>query len=113
MSSAGALDSLLKREGYIKTDLYCHSCSEKGLPSNFIAEINHDLEGNHAIECPRCGHKHFRVIKQGRVTSERYDSDLTTHVVERRNMWKSATVPITTGVASSFIRDRWLNRGDD
>ncbi len=96
---------ILKREGLIRTDLYCHNCN-----SNFTAVINHDLDGNHEIECPRCGHYHYRVIKGGIVTSDRYDSDHRTHVVEKRDMWKSTTQPIVTSTATAFMRDLWLNR---
>lgn len=111
--SGGTLDALLKREGLVRTELDCHGCSEQGLPNRFIATINHDLDGNHEIECPRCGHIHYRVIKEGRVTSERYSSGYPTHKIERRNVWKSESLPIVASTASAFIRDSWLNRHQD
>lgn len=113
MSKPGELDPLLKREGLARTDMDCHRCSELGYPNQFIAVIDHDLDGNHAIECPRCGHLHYRVVKQGRVTGDRYDSDRRTHKIDRRNVWKSETRPIISSTASAFLRDRWLQKSLD
>lgn len=110
MAAIGTLAELLKREGMVRTDLYCHGCEEKGLPYNFIATLDFSLNGNHEIECPRCGHIHYRFIRDGVVTEQRYSSGYPTHKVERKNMWKSDSVPMETSVASSFIRDLWLKR---
>lgn len=102
---------ILKNAGIVRTDLHCHSCEDQGKPSHFSAAIDFDLDGNHEIECPRCAHIHYRKIKNGRVTSDRYSSDgSATHKVDRRNMWKHATQPIVTSTASAFIRDRLLNK---
>lgn len=105
------MTDLTKQKGLVRTDLYCHNCEDNKLPPNFTAVIDFDLNGNHKIECPRCGHLHFRKVKDGVVTSDRYDRDSATHVVERKTMWKSTTQPIMTSTASAFLRDRWLNRG--
>lgn len=110
MVASGELSALLKREGLIRTELDCHNCTSKGItPNRFIATINYDLNGNHKIECPRCGHHHYRVVKDGVVTGERYDSDHRTIDVPRGTLWKSETVPIIASTASSFLRDLWLN----
>jgi DNA-directed RNA polymerase subunit RPC12/RpoP len=99
------MSDLLYNDGLTKTDMWCHACSK-----NFRASLDYSLEGNHDIECPHCGHHHYRFIKGGVVTGERYSADANTHFVEKRYVWKSETQPITTSVASAFIRDRWLNR---
>ena len=103
-------DDILKNEGLVRTDMHCHSCSEQALPSNFIARIDYNLEGNHEIECPRCGHLHYRVVRKGVVSEDRYNSSHVVHKVTGRNVWKSATQPVITSTASMFLRDRWLNR---
>ncbi len=108
--SKGELATLLKREGLCRTDMDCHSCREKGLPDLFVATIDYSVNGNHEIECPRCGHIHYRLIVDGIVTSEWYSSSYTTHKVERRNMWKSESKQIISSTASAFIRDLWLQR---
>jgi len=99
-----------KQSGIVRTDMYCHDCNK-----NFLAHIDYDIDGQHIIECPACGHSHYRKIINGRVTSERYDSDPTTKTTRdttERNMWKSSTIPIETSTVSHFLRDRWLNRSD-
>jgi len=97
-----------KEEGEIKTDLYCHSCSR-----NFVALLDYRLDGNHKIECPHCRHTHYRVIKDGVVTGERFDRDAGgTFDVTKRRIWKSSdnVLQCETTAASMFIRRSWLNR---
>jgi DNA-directed RNA polymerase subunit RPC12/RpoP len=100
--------ALEKNDGLTRTDLFCHACNK-----NFIATLDFSLQGNHAVECPHCGHLHYRKIENGVVTSQRYDSDSNTHHVPKRHVWKSTTQPMTTSVAHAFIRQRWLERGLD
>lgn len=102
---SGALEELLKKNGLHRTDVYCHDCN-----TTFVAQLNYSLNGNHEVECPKCGHHHFRKIVNGVVTSERYDSDHRTHKVENRCVWKSETVPMQTSTASAFLRERWLEK---
>lgn len=110
MSAGSQIDAVLVNNGFVRTDVDCHGCRDQNLPDRFIAKINYDLNGNHEIECPRCGHIHYRVIKDGRVTSERFDSGYPTHKIERRNVWKAQDVPIISSTASAFMRSLWLNR---
>lgn len=96
--------------GKTRTDMYCHACS-----SSFVAIINFDLDGNHQIECPKCGHIHYRLVQHGRVTSERYHSDSrnVTHIAGTiRDLWKDQTVPISTATVKHFLREKWINRSD-
>jgi uncharacterized C2H2 Zn-finger protein len=114
MTNLGELAPLLKREGFVRTDMDCHGCTEAGYKANrFIAEINYSLNGNHQIECPRCGHIHYRLVKDGVVTEERYSSGYPTHVVKNRDLWKAESVPMVTSTASAFMRELWLNRDRD
>jgi len=50
------------------TEFYCHECD-----GYIRVELDYDLNGNHVVECPKCGHEHCRVIKDGKVTSDRWD----------------------------------------
>lgn len=53
----------------IKTEIYCHECG------NYVQfTLDKELDGNHIIKCPKCGHEHCRVIKNGEVTHDRWDS---------------------------------------
>ena len=64
-----------------RQELFCHACN------NYV-QFNLDLEidGNHVLKCPSCGHEHCRVVKNGQITAERWDS---------RNV-PTITVPIST-----------------
>ena len=97
-----------KKSGIIRTDMWCHDCQKY-----FLAHVDYDVDGNHVIECPYCGHHHFRLIKGGIVTDVRYFSDQRTHrATIERGMWKSNTVPMETATVAHFLRERWLNRED-
>ena len=53
----------------IRTEIYCHECDK------YVQfTLDDELDGNHIIICPNCGHEHCRVIKKGKVTGDRWDS---------------------------------------
>lgn len=102
------------KEGLVRTDMYCHHCSK-----NFIAELNFDIDGNHIIGCPHCGHEHCRVIKRGYITGDRWDgrNDNTIQAREIR-VWKSDVLKAKTSstaehIRNQFLRNRWLNLGGE
>jgi len=91
-------------EGIVKTNLDCHSCSKV-----FIAKLNHDLDGNHQIICPYCGHEHWRVLRKGCVTGDRWGSQNgLNRKVSTERMWSDRTVGIETNTAAEHIRRTWL-----
>jgi DNA-directed RNA polymerase subunit RPC12/RpoP len=96
-------------EGETKTSLYCHECGK-----NFIALLDYSINGNHVIECAHCGHSHCRVITDGAVTGDRWDSrhgsDKDRDGIKARRVWKHNALPMQTTSASEFIRKRWLER---
>lgn len=93
----------------IRTEMYCHACR-----SNFVAELEGGISGRHLIECPGCGHEHYRVIKDGVVTGDRWgqDSDNNSKTVRARSTWKSTVIQAKTSTVSQHIRERWMNRSD-
>jgi uncharacterized Zn finger protein len=103
--------------GLQRTDMHCHACS-----GNFVAELDYDLNGDHEIVCPRCGHIHYRTIKDGKITESRYGTDSTPVVkVDGRSIWSVGEVRkrdsgriegAKVSTVSHFLRDRWLNRSD-
>lgn len=102
--------------GMQRTEMHCHSCS-----GNFVAELDFDLNGDHEIHCPRCGHIHYRTIKDGKITEARYSSDSTVSTVDGRSTWCSGEVRkrdsgriecAKISTVSQFLRERWLNRSD-
>jgi len=97
---------ILYGEGCVRTDMNCTNCSK-----NFIAELDHSIDGNHIIECPHCGHEHCRVIKDGVISGDRWDSRMQRADTDKKRTWKHSSLPAKTSTSSAFIRDKWLNFG--
>jgi hypothetical protein len=53
--------------------------------------MNTSIDGNYVINCPNCGHKHYRVVKKGYITDKRFDESLP--LKHDLIVLKSATVP--------------------
>lgn len=94
--------------------MHCHNCEK-----NFIAELDYDIQGNHVIICPHCGHEHWRTIKKGKITDFRWGShnDGNTPTTQCRRVWSHDHLKMKTSSAAEHIRDqflrhRWLNRSD-
>lgn len=99
-------NDILCDEGLVRTDMNCTNCSK-----NFIAELDHSIDGNHIVECPYCGHEHCRVIQNGKITGDRWSSREQRVNVDKRRIWKHNVLSMKTSTASAFIRDKWLNFG--
>lgn len=95
-----------KHTGKVRTDMYCHDCNK-----NFLATIDYDVDGNHEVICPHCGHYHCRVVKSGVVTNDRWDSRLSTTKTRTEKVWTDSSLKMQTSTASHFLRERWLNYG--
>ena len=54
------------------------NCTECGGHVRF--EMDFELDGNHEIKCPECGHLHYRVIKDGQVTDDRWNPNYTVYI---------------------------------
>jgi len=85
------------------TGMYCHACG-----NDFSATLDMDLNGNHEIECPHCGHIHYRVVKDREVTEERYRSSAGGIYYATTN---TATISYTSSatVGGYFLRDVWAS----
>lgn len=87
------------------TRLYCHECDGK-----FTVRLDYGLNGNHKITCPKCGHIHYRVIENGKVTGDRYRSSMdvfsySTTLSTSFYIAASSTAPITT----VYFSDLWAD----
>jgi hypothetical protein len=91
----------------VRTAMHCSQCFK-----NFIAEVDPDRSGNYVIECCLCGHEHCRVIRDGHVTEERWESRTQRPDASRRSVWKADSLPARTTTAGVFLRERWLERMD-
>jgi hypothetical protein len=53
----------------VRQELYCHECQQ------YVQfDIDVSLNGKHIITCPNCGHEHCRVVTNGVITEERWES---------------------------------------
>lgn len=93
-----------KNSGTVRTELYCHACDK-----DFLANINFDIDGQHILKCPHCGHQHCRVIEGGFVTGDRWDSrnDVVDEPPTEKGSWKGDN-GMRTNTVSSFLRDAWV-----
>jgi hypothetical protein len=78
--------------------------------------LDDGLDGNHIITCPKCGHEHYRVIKNGEVTGERYSpyngatfyaSTITYTAISSEMTYASSS----TDTNSSFLYGSWASTG--
>ena len=82
----------------MRQNMYCHNCSQ-----NFSIDIDMSLNGNHVFRCPHCNHEHCRVVKDGVVTGERWDSrNINTYYVNSY----STSCALTSDI---YLTDSWLS----
>jgi len=78
------------------------------------------LNGNHVLKCPNCGHEHCRVVVDGQITDDRWDSRNGAPPVFATNISSSSTSTFSTYVTSSgnggsmttgsiFLYQSWLS----
>lgn len=51
-----------------KQELFCHGCN-----SYVQFELDIEVDGNYTLDCPNCGHPHYRLVSDGRITGIRWD----------------------------------------
>ena len=74
-----------------RQEIFCHNC---GKWVQFDIDVS--LDGNHVLECPNCGHEHCRVVKDGVITGDRWDS-------RNGNTIIISSSTITTSSTSTFV----------
>ena len=84
-----------------RRELHCHNC---GRYVQF--EIDLGLDGCHLFNCPNCSHEHYRVVRDGVITAERWGKDPS----QFQGMVYSATVYSST--TSSTSMGNWTTYGN-
>jgi hypothetical protein len=91
-----------------RQEIYCHACE---LYVQFDMDL--ELDGNHVLECPNCGHEHCRVVRDGRITGERWaQRNGPTIPVYTGNMTSSSTSYSTNTyqmTGNSWTTASWMN----
>lgn len=90
-----------QREG---TEFYCHWCD-----GYIRVVLDLSVTGNHCVMCPKCGHEHYRVVVNGEVTSDRWNSSFSTSAVtcSMANYYTTSAYSSTT--SSAMFAQSWLN----
>ena len=88
-----------------RQELYCHGCG------NYVQfDVDMSLNGNHELTCPVCGHIHYRVVQNGRITEERWRSSMQTYTVSAYSItYTTASTYDTSTSSSPFLYESWLN----
>jgi DNA-directed RNA polymerase subunit RPC12/RpoP len=76
-------------------ELYCHNC---GRYVQFPIDLS--MSGSYVLNCPKCGHEHCRIVRDGVITDDRWASsnlNLQTFHVSSRAITTSATSASTNG----------------
>ena len=107
-----------------RQELHCPECR-----GSYRFDLDFELDGNHEVVCPGCGHTHYRIIINGRITETRYQpydsyatyaatsyqmystsSDSTTDTSYSSSDWGyTGTGGISTGGTGDFLRNSWMN----
>lgn len=76
----------VRRYNKVDVEFYCGMCQHYT-----YVKLDLSMNGNHIMNCPNCGHKHYRVVKDGRITEDRFNE----HLKDRHEIiaMKSACVP--------------------
>jgi hypothetical protein len=96
-----------------KQELHCHNCN------NYVQfDIDLELNGNHVLNCPNCGHQHCRVVKDGKITDERWGStnntyhigSATTTAISTYTVYSVNSVSVNSGdMTNAALYYAWMN----
>ena len=88
----------------------------------FRFDMDFELDGNHEIACPGCGHIHYRVVVNGRITEERFNPNPSYQTFYSTNYYISSTSNSSTadsnyigsggttaGTGNMFLSNSWVN----
>ena len=96
-----------------RQELWCHECS-----SYVQFNLDISLNGKHVLNCPKCGHEHCRIVKDGVISEDRWDrrngsstpGTSSMSVIYATNVaWTTASTFNSTSATNSFFYDSWIN----
>ena len=100
-----------------RQELACTDCRKI-----FRFSLDFELDGNHEIKCPGCGHIHYRVIIDGKITEERFNQNPSYMIYNATSYYMTSGTSSATndtsytgtggtsaGTGSGFLRNAWMN----
>jgi len=109
-----------------RQELNCPECR-----GTYRFDLDFELDGNHEVVCPGCGHTHYRIIVNGRITETRYQaySGYSTYAATSYQMYSTAILgaadgtstvssfdtggtgsgTVCYGTGDTFLRNAWMN----
>lgn len=87
-----------------RQELYCHDC---GMYVQFDLDLS--VDGEYKLECPKCGHEHYRVVKGGVITDQRWGQDSRQYTNITVGVTYTATSTAITYQGSTMLYSSWLN----
>ena len=100
-----------------RQELYCHGCG------NYVQfKIDMELDGNHLLNCPECGHGHCRVVEKGKITGNRWASRngftynisnlyVTTTATSTYDLYSMDSTDAMADSTDTFLYGSWMNTG--
>ena len=90
-----------------KFQFYCTECHKY-----FDILLNTALNGNYRVHCPKCGHVHYRTLKDGQITEIRFDKNDSNILIEDIYPMKAScrdhnTEQAETAENRGFLRRLW------
>lgn len=50
-----------------RQELFCHNCQ-----SYVQFNLDTEMDGQYILNCPKCGHEHYRYVYKGRISDRRW-----------------------------------------
>jgi len=77
-------------------ELHCHNCNR------YVQfEVDLELNGNYVLDCPNCGHKHYRTVRDGRITDQRWGRDPSQGGAQYIQLYATGTSWASTATTSA------------
>lgn len=95
----------------IKKEFYCNECRKY-----FDIKLNISLDGNYRVHCPNCGHIHYRTVKKGVITDQRFPDNHESILIEDIYPMKSSCRDLQKEVDgrpmtdAQIIKSLWADR---
>lgn len=90
-----------------RQELWCHACDNH---VQFVVDM--ELDGNHVLNCPNCGHEHCRVVKDGVITDDRWDQrNGQTYKIYQTQYSNTAMYTSTSSTNLYNVSVIWSGRG--